>query len=88
MGRSIGCEMNKFDDMMALLAASNANFSQVVAVDSQCGLFHRAWCVAELVQASQMQLVQHVKNSFQGRVARTCRKFAGLACREYESLAA
>ncbi len=60
-GRSIGCEMNKFDDMMALLAARNPNFSQVVAVDSQCGLFRRAWCVAELVQASQMQLVQHVK---------------------------
>ena len=60
-GESIGCEMNKFDDMMALLSAGNPEFAQVVAVDEQFGLFTRAWCVAELVQADEMKLKQHVK---------------------------
>ena len=52
-GRSVNCEMNKFSDMIALLAAGNAKFSQIVAVDVAFGLFRRAWCVAELVQACQ-----------------------------------
>ena len=60
-GESIGCEMNKFDDMMALLSAGNPDFAQVVAVDQQFGLFTRAWCVAELVQADETKLKQHVK---------------------------
>ena len=60
-GQSIGCEMNKFDDMMALLAAGNPNFAQVVAVDQSFGLFSRAWCVAELVKADETHLKQHVK---------------------------
>jgi len=60
-GRSIGCEMNKFDDMMALLAAGNPKFAQIVAVDQAFGLFTRAWCVAELVQADETHLKQHVK---------------------------
>mmetsp|Transcript_24519 Transcript_24519/g.40026 ORF Transcript_24519/g.40026 Transcript_24519/m.40026 type:complete len:786 (-) Transcript_24519:392-2749(-) len=60
-GRSIGCEMNKFDDMMALLAAGNPQFAQIVAVDQAFGLFTRAWCVAELVQADETHLKQHVK---------------------------
>eukprot|EP00438_Fugacium_kawagutii_P001740 Skav219921 [mRNA] locus=scaffold2006:164192:166462:- [translate_table: standard] len=60
-GRSIGCEMNKFDDMMALLAAGNSKFAQVVAVDQAFGLFTRAWCVAELVQADETNLKQSIQ---------------------------
>ncbi|CAE7868468.1 Cbwd1, partial [Symbiodinium microadriaticum] len=60
-GQSIGCEMNKFDDMMALLARKNPHFSQVVAVDAGFVLFRRAWCVAELVKADEARLRQHVK---------------------------
>mmetsp|Transcript_28826 Transcript_28826/g.67887 ORF Transcript_28826/g.67887 Transcript_28826/m.67887 type:complete len:716 (-) Transcript_28826:42-2189(-) len=60
-GQSIGCEMNKFDDMMALLARKDPHFSQVVAVDAGFVLFRRAWCVAELVEADEARLRQHVK---------------------------
>ena len=37
--RAIMCEMNKFDDMMALLAKKNPNFTEVVAVDADLNLF-------------------------------------------------
>ena len=39
-GESIMCEMNKFDDMMALLAKKNPNLTEVVAVDADLNLFH------------------------------------------------
>lgn len=55
------CEMNKFDDMMALLHGRNRSFTQLVAVDREFDIFTRAWCVAELVQASVSGLVQHVQ---------------------------
>jgi len=58
---SIPCEVNKFDDMMKLLAASDPNFEQVVAIDSEFNLFTRAWCVAELVAAHEMGLRQNLK---------------------------
>merc|ERR1712048_701815 len=50
-GRSIPCEMNKFDDMMELLSATDSNFAQVIAVDASFELFSRAWCVAEIAAA-------------------------------------
>ena len=53
-GKSIQCEMNKFDDMMALLARENPDFAEVVAVDASLDLFGRAWCVAELAEAHRM----------------------------------
>jgi len=59
--QSIYCEMNKFDDMMAMVAANKPSFSQVVAVDSRFILFRRAWCVAELVEADSAGLKQHVQ---------------------------
>eukprot|EP00439_Symbiodinium_sp_Y106_P041258 s503_g5.t1 len=37
--------MNKFDEMMAFLAARDPNFCQVVAVDAEFGVFGRAWCM-------------------------------------------
>eukprot|EP00931_Biecheleriopsis_adriatica_P033441 TRINITY_DN19408_c2_g1_i1.p1 TRINITY_DN19408_c2_g1~~TRINITY_DN19408_c2_g1_i1.p1 ORF type:complete len:734 (+),score=127.56 TRINITY_DN19408_c2_g1_i1:36-2237(+) len=59
-GRSINCEMNKFDDMIAYLAATDAKFSHVVAVDSCFVLFNRAWCIAELAMSYNMGMEQHL----------------------------
>ena len=50
-GESIECEMNKFHCMMELLASRDSDFRQVVAVDRECTLFSRAWCVAEVAAA-------------------------------------
>ncbi len=60
-GMSIGCEMNKFDQMMAYLSAHDPNFAQVVAVDSQFDLSTRAWCVSELAKAHAAGMQQHLK---------------------------
>merc|ERR1711974_174809 len=60
-GKSVGCEMNKFDKMMAYLSACDANFAQVIAVDAAFDLFTRAWCVSELAKAHAMGLKQHLK---------------------------
>jgi len=59
--RSIPCEMNKFDDMMEFLSASEGGFSQVVAVDASFVLFSRAWCVAEIATAHKMGMRQWIK---------------------------
>lgn len=60
-GRSIECELNKFDDMMAVLASSDASFKQIIAVDASYGLFDRAWCIAEIAQAFEMGMVQSMQ---------------------------
>ncbi|OLP78005.1 hypothetical protein AK812_SmicGene41869 [Symbiodinium microadriaticum] len=73
-GKAQGCKANppllrnKFDDMMAMVAATGPlskahkpSFSQLVAVDSRFVLFRRAWCVAELVEADSAGLKQHVQ---------------------------
>ena len=60
-GKSIHCELNKFDDMMALLARENSHFAEVVAVDASLDLFGRAWCVAELAEAHRMGMAQSLK---------------------------
>ncbi|CAK9077581.1 unnamed protein product [Durusdinium trenchii] len=60
-GESIGCELNKFDDMMAYLFQQNPWFAQVVAVDAELTLFTRAWCVAELAQGQRMGMAQSLK---------------------------
>ena len=58
---AILCELNKFDSMMAWLHRTHPNgFLQVVAIDRDFDLFSRGWCVAELVQAYNSQLDQHV----------------------------
>eukprot|EP00929_Paragymnodinium_shiwhaense_P006378 TRINITY_DN10968_c0_g2_i1.p1 TRINITY_DN10968_c0_g2~~TRINITY_DN10968_c0_g2_i1.p1 ORF type:complete len:456 (-),score=79.89 TRINITY_DN10968_c0_g2_i1:345-1712(-) len=60
-GKSIKCQMNKFDDMIALLSSKNPEFRQVVAVDRAFALFSRAWCVAELAAAHKMGMGQSLK---------------------------
>lgn len=60
-GRSVPCEMNKFDDMMEFLSAANPCFSQVIAVGAAFGLFSRAWCVAEVAAAYNIGMKQNLK---------------------------
>jgi len=60
-GRSIACEMNKFDDMMNFLVATDPDFAQIIAVDKRFKLFTRAWCVAELAAAFQSGMKQSLK---------------------------
>lgn len=54
------CEVNKFHDMMYLLAASDPNFRQAVAIDEDFDLFSRAWCVAELAAAHESGIAQSI----------------------------
>jgi len=54
------CEMNKFDDMMALMKERADGFYQLVAVDRGMTVFTRLWCIAELVQASRSNIPQRV----------------------------
>jgi len=62
-GKSIRCQMNKFDDMMSFLAATDNDFAQVIAVDRKFGLFGRAWCVAEIAEAHKMGVTHRLKVS-------------------------
>jgi len=54
------CELNKFDDMMALLLDEQPNFCQVAAVDRQFNIFTRVWCIAEFVQAYLTEVPQSI----------------------------
>lgn len=57
----VECELNKFDCMMKHLHRRYAqDFLQVVAIDKDFNLFSRAWCVAELVEAYNSHMDQHV----------------------------
>lgn len=60
-GESIECEVNKFDDMMRSLSASDQRFAQIVAIDSGFSLFSRAWCVAEIAAAGEAGMLQQLK---------------------------
>eukprot|EP00931_Biecheleriopsis_adriatica_P039378 TRINITY_DN22520_c1_g1_i1.p1 TRINITY_DN22520_c1_g1~~TRINITY_DN22520_c1_g1_i1.p1 ORF type:complete len:683 (-),score=96.11 TRINITY_DN22520_c1_g1_i1:76-2124(-) len=59
--KSIHCEMNKFDEMIAFLSASDENFTQIIAVDRSFEIFGRAWCVAEMAEANHMGMRQDIK---------------------------
>lgn len=60
-GQSIPCEMNKFADMMAYVAAKDEGFQHVIAVDAEFQTFTRAWVVAEIAEGHDMGLVQNLK---------------------------
>eukprot|EP00927_Polykrikos_kofoidii_P006982 TRINITY_DN12844_c1_g1_i4.p1 TRINITY_DN12844_c1_g1~~TRINITY_DN12844_c1_g1_i4.p1 ORF type:complete len:525 (-),score=47.03 TRINITY_DN12844_c1_g1_i4:100-1629(-) len=62
-GRSVACEMNKFDDMMIYLSTTDQHFRQIIAVDASFQLFSRAWCVAEIVTGSKLGIEQSLKIS-------------------------
>jgi hypothetical protein len=57
-GRSIDCEMNKFDDVMTYLAQSDKALSQCVAIDTDFNVFSRAWCIAEAVEGCRLGIKQ------------------------------
>ena len=56
--------MDKFDEMMRLLKGeeeSTGSFGQVIAVDRKFELFTRAWCVAEIAEASESRIPHFLK---------------------------
>jgi len=55
----VECELNKFDDMMALLS-EDREFRHVVAMDRTFALLTRVWCLAEIVEAEASQIPQNV----------------------------
>jgi len=61
LGRSVLCEMNKFDDMIAYLASNDASFEQVIIMDGSFDLLTRAWCVAELAEGFRIGIKQCLK---------------------------
>jgi len=77
-GSSILCEMNKFDDMMAWLAATDSKFHQVIAVDREFQLFSRAWCVAEIAEASVFGMEQRLLVASAGHLERHTPKLKDL----------
>merc|ERR1712108_80199 len=55
------CELNKFDDMIMFLAENvTSGLVQVVVVDEVFNVFSRAWCVAEIVEGSALNIPQHI----------------------------
>ncbi|CAJ1330757.1 unnamed protein product [Effrenium voratum] len=79
------CEMNKFDEMMAFCAARDPNFCQVVAVDSDFGVFTRAWCMAEMAQASNLGITTHLKLRDKEGLIRTGARLRDLDVREMKA---
>ncbi|CAE8739955.1 unnamed protein product [Polarella glacialis] len=61
LGRSVHCELNKFDDMMGHIARIDVQFEQLIVVDSKFDLFTRAWCVAEVAEACRIGMPQNLK---------------------------
>jgi len=84
-GKSIRCEMNKFDDMMCYLAAMDEGVRQIIAVDRQFVLFSRAWCVAELAAAHEMGMSQSLKVSSSDNLDREEQKLHNLRVREMQA---
>ncbi|CAE8724560.1 unnamed protein product [Polarella glacialis] len=54
LGRSVHCELNKFDDMMGHIA-------QIDVVDGKFDLFTRAWCVAEVADRHAPERLRFLK---------------------------
>lgn len=81
-GMSVWCEMNKFVDMMAWLAADNESFEQVIAIDPHCQLFNRAWCIAEIGKANGMHMKQHLKFRWHTGVKRNRKDLSHLDVRK------
>lgn len=69
-GASIPCEMNKFGDMMAWLAAKDSSFTHVLALDLDLDLLQRAWCVAEAAESYIMGMSQYMKVSSLSNIRR------------------
>merc|ERR1712066_650055 len=55
--KPLRCELNKFDDMMAMLAR-DGGLTQVIAMDKNFETVSRVWCLAEIVEAEASQIKQ------------------------------
>ena len=80
-GRSASSEINKFDDMMRLLATTGG-CRQVIAVDKSLDLFRRAWCVAEIAEAKRLQMDQSLKLSSRAALQGRARTLENLDVRD------
>ena len=55
------CELNKFDDMMTHLALEVFSFGQLIVVDDAFEVLYRAWCVAEIFEASVLGMESRIQ---------------------------
>ena len=62
------CELNKFDDMMTHLAWQVEGFTQLIVVDDVFDVLYRAWCVAEIFEASVLGMESRIQVSSQDAV--------------------
>ena len=83
-GRSVQSEINKFDDMMHHLATTG-RCRQVIAVDQSLDLFNRAWCVAEIFEAKQLQMEQSLKLRSRATIQQRARTLENLDVREMQA---
>ena len=61
-------ELNKFDDMMTHLAQQVGRFAQLIVVDDAFDVLYRAWCVAEIFEASVLGMESRIQVSSQDAV--------------------
>ncbi|CAE7904858.1 unnamed protein product [Symbiodinium microadriaticum] len=61
-------ELNKFDDMMTHLAQRVGRFAQLIVVDDAFDVLYRAWCVAEIFEASVLGMESRIQVSSQDAV--------------------
>lgn len=54
------CELNKFDEMIASMQTAQPLLRHVIAVDTECNIFTRAWCIAELAEADCLGIAQFI----------------------------
>ncbi|OLP78257.1 hypothetical protein AK812_SmicGene41594 [Symbiodinium microadriaticum] len=62
------CELNKFDDMMTHLALEVAGFAHLIVVDDAFDVLFRAWCVAEIFEASVLGMEPRIQVPSQSAV--------------------
>jgi hypothetical protein len=83
-GKGIECEMNKFQDMMRFLSATDRHFQHVVAIDPDFQLFSRAWCIAEIAVANTVGMQQHLKIYVAGDLVRHTSRMSCLKVEDTE----
>ena len=76
------CELNKFDDMMTHLALEVAGFTQLIVVDDAFDVLYRAWCVAEIFEASVLGMTSRIRIRSQAAVDQNYDRLAMLDVRQ------
>eukprot|EP00439_Symbiodinium_sp_Y106_P030125 s3293_g3.t1 len=75
-------ELNKFDDMMAHLAREVLGFRQLIVLDDAFEVLFRAWCVAEIFEASVLGMESRIQVSSQDVVDRNYDRLSLLDVRQ------